>query len=323
MKSKSLAVTIPPVYCYLHQAHQLSIVLVDSQKLPWFYNNYAQIYSRYKSDELKFDFLSYDGMYSRFPCINQNWLTREFFNRSQQSLSKFIIDCINQGFYCEIIVDEYYIPSKKSYQKFSNPHQNLIYGYDCDLHLFKVLGFDQYEQFTRIEISFEDMEKGFVNSSFAGVGFFDCTTDIEYTNTDLDVNLPLLKTYLSDYLLAKNSFVHFRPQNAVFGMETYELYKQEFLTRGNSDIRPMHVFWEHKKVMVSRLKYYEENGILSMKNDLLQGYTIIEQDFSVLRSMIIKYNIKKDQNILNRISVKLDELIITEKELLEVLLCLI
>ncbi|MGF7050462.1 hypothetical protein J2T13_005000 [Paenibacillus sp. DS2015] len=316
MNSKSLPITISPIICYLHQAHQLCIVLTDEKKKTWFYNNYAQIYSRDKEIDLKFDFLSYDGKYARFPCINQNWLTRDFFFRTKLNLIQFIIDCIDQGVYCEIVVDEYYIPSKVNYLKKTYPHQNLIYGYDKDLQQFKIVGFNQANKFTEMEINFESLEKGFVHSPWAGVGFFDPTTDIEYTNSDLEVNLPLLKKYLLDYVNSTNSFVHYRPIDAVFGMDTYQLYKKEFLETGNSDIRPLHTFWEHKKHMVSRINYFKETGILTVQDDLQQRFVSLEKNFFVLRMLIMKYDIKNDRTILSKISSRLDVLIEEERDLL-------
>lgn len=315
MSSNTLDIIISPIKCYLHHAHQLCIVLADDKNLPWFYSNYAQLYSRDKDIDLKFDFLSYDGMYPRFPCINQNWFNRDFFLRSQDSLVQFIINCIDQGFYSEIVIDEYYIPNKMNYMKKSYPHQNLIYGYDKRSHNFKIVGFNERNQFTHMEINFEHLEEGFAKSPWAGVGFFDVTTSIEYTNADLELNFPLLKTYLSDFVNSKNSFVHFRPQDAVFGLETYQLYKKEFLEKGDSDIRPLHTFWEHKRQMVSRIKFFTKTNVLSCPDDLFQRFISLEQAFLRLRSMIIKYEIVEDQVIIDKISSELDILAEIEYEL--------
>ncbi|MNO17098.1 hypothetical protein D3C76_67890 [compost metagenome] len=316
MIRNTLNISISPIKCYLHHAHQLCIVLTDDKKLSWFYSNYAQVYSRDKEIDLKFDFLSYDGMYPRFPCINQNWFNREFFLKSQNSLVQFIIDCIDQGFYCEIVVDEYYIPNKANYMKKSYPHQNLIYGYDKESHNFKIVGFNKHNQFTRMEIDFERLEEGFAKSPWAGVGFFDVTTSIDYTNADLEINFPLLKIYLSDFVNSRNSFVHFRPQDAVFGLDTYQLYKKEFLEKEDSDIRPLHTFWEHKRQMVSRIGFFKETNALSCPNDLLQRFIALEQEFLGLRAMMIKYEIVENHMIFDKISTKLDILAEEEYKLL-------
>lgn len=322
MRSFELPVCIPQVYGFLHHAHKLSIILKDDTYLPWFYSSYLQLYTAEHSDEFKLDFYSFDGKYPRHPGINTNWFERELFVGLGQTLLPFIIGCINNGRYVEILMDEYYISCKPAYKDWHFPHQSLIYGYNEERGMLQVMGFSRTGDYGKIEISFSEVEEAFYKSSVAGIGFFECGTHLDYSNTNPELNLTIIKTYIEDFLNSTNSFLTYTPEGAAYGFETYSVlcdrFKEEESLR--DDIRPIHIILEHKKCMVNRLQYLHEKGQLAEANTLLEGYGGLVKEINQLKLMQIKYYFTRDRKLIDRVTEGLLGIIKNEEELLETLL---
>lgn len=208
----ALPLCIPEIYGFLHHAHKLAIILENEKHLPWFYSNYIQLYTAEYLDEFKLDFYSFDGKYARHPGINENWYEKGFFLNMHSEIIPFIIGCITNGRYVEILMDEFYLSCKPAYQSWHLSHQSLIYGYDKDKERFLILGFNRAGDFGEIEVSFSEIEKAFLNSSIGGVGFFDCSTSVDYSNTNPELNLPVIKSYLNDFVHSTNSFMTYTPR---------------------------------------------------------------------------------------------------------------
>lgn len=322
MNNFELPVCIPQVYGFLHHAHKLSILLQDETYLPWFYSNYLQLYTAEHSNEFKLDFYSFDGKYPRHPGINGNWFERELFLQLNQNLILFIKGCVDNGRYIEILVDEYYLSCKPAYKEWHFIHQSLIYGYDDDRECFQVLGFSRAGDYRKIEMSFNEVEEAFYNSSIAGVGFFECGVHLDYSNTNPDLNLTVIKTYLKDFLNSTNSFLTYTPSGASYGLKTYNILSERFKEEPSlgDDIRPIHIIFEHKKCMVNRLKYLQEQGNLAGASILLEGYTDLMQHSNTLKLMQLKYQFTRGQKLIDRIIEGLAGMANNEEELLETLL---
>lgn len=310
MFRKMLPITIPPVVTYSHHAHQLAITMNKPESELWLLSNYVQLYSYQDDYGFKIDYLLYDGKYPRFPGINTNWLNREFFLKTHGDIIKFLVDCINEGFYPEIVMDEFYIPCKKWYLKKSKPHQDLIYGYDLNEQIFYGVGFNRDLTFARFRVAFKHLEEGFLQSPWAGVAFFDCTTRLDYTNTKLSFDLQLVKQYTEDFLHEKNSFAYWESEGLVFGVGNYRLYSKLLLDNSfeHSDIRPLHIFREHIQLMIRRvdlMRSLEYAVPEQLKVELGEIYAV----FSNMCFLLIKYNMKPNPSKLQQISNQLEGII--------------
>ncbi|PEP84922.1 hypothetical protein [Bacillus pseudomycoides] len=326
MRKKINPVTIPPILTYAHHAHQLAILMSKDKYLSWFYSGYIQLYSYQDNYEYKIDYYSYNGKYPRFPEINDNWLKREFFQRTHGNIVQFLVDIIDEGFYSEIILDQYFIPGKRLFQIQSKPHQELIYGYDKDKKVFYALGFNK-EDFGMYEITFENLEKGFYNASWSGVGFFDCTTHIDYSNNNLEFNFPLVKQYIKDYAESRNSFMHFNPKESLFGLNTYNYYIQLLADNpkyfNKKDIRPLHIFAEHKHTMVDRLRFMQESGFINNIDKLVEQYIFIERKITNCKYILLRYRINEDEKSISKIIESLNDVKELEEKILYTLLNII
>ncbi|PZD96849.1 hypothetical protein DNH61_06530 [Paenibacillus sambharensis] len=292
MDGKSLPIGSPLIKTYLHWAHQATIIAKHDKYLPWVYSNFVQLYTISDEREIKVDYLSYDGPYPRFPGITMNWFERKLFTDAQIDLKHFIVTCIDNDKFVEVSLDEYYIPVKSSFQHTHYVHPTLIYGYNLNKQTYLAVGFDNAMIFREIEIAFSDLANGFYYSEWAGIGFLNTETPIEYTNSSLEFNLPLIKRYVHDFIHSSNSFPNLPRKSSCLGAETYnEIGRKLMDSRLSDDIRSFHIFHEHKQIMLLRLSYMLENSIVSAAGlkEIHQAYRELEQLCLLLRNRRLKH----------------------------------
>jgi len=106
-----------------------------------------------------------------------------------------------------------------------------------------------------------------------------------------------------------------RNRKHIYGLATYDYlrkYVKSAFDGEQVDPKALHVLWEHKKLMVLRLKYlYDINYLLSV-DYFVEKYENIEKQALVARNLLIKYNLTKDTKIIQSIVAILDT--VEEKE---------
>ena len=109
-------------------------------------------------------------------------------------------------------------------------------------------------------------------------------------------------------------------EDLTFGVETYRCLQwwMEEVLRGRRefDIIPFHVLWEHKRIMVARLKYFEKNRYLDPSQALSSRYREIEAGAAHLRLLMIRCRMKQDGKLLARSLARVDRLREAEMEIL-------
>ena len=136
---------------------------------------------------------------------------------------------------------------------------------------------------------------------------------------------------LEDYVYSKNTSERFRalanPVDNVFGLNTYRCLNDHFecvLKKvKHFDIRPLHIFWEHKKCMVSRIEYLEHLNYLNPQNEFSKSYKVIEERTDRQRIMMLKFLITNQNHIVEAAIKEMDRIAQAERRLLERMLDLI
>ena len=109
-------------------------------------------------------------------------------------------------------------------------------------------------------------------------------------------------------------------EDLTFGVEIYrclQWWMKEVLEgRREFDIIPFHVLWEHKKVMVSRLEYFERSDYLDPSMALSARYREIEARAAHLRLLMIRCGMKQDRKLLARSLARVGDLREEEIEVL-------
>lgn len=287
----------------------ITSILKEETCRDWLYNNFIQIRYVYDWDTFFFDY--HHLLMDNCPWLDHHCIPRHFLQSKWNSLSSFITESIDQGHYVYFYTDHYYISASGSYGKEHRWHEMFIYGYDRNRQVYLVADNFLNGKYVHAECPFDEVEKGYRsiqsdNQFFLNMHLFSKKEEEAYI-----IDLPQIVRSIEHYMYSTPSLdVSFKEKTA-FGIEAVKLITQKgpflsltepvFQTEKDLDRRAFHLFWEHKKLMLDRFKYLEDKFQFEFSEEIIREYEGIVFDYKVLRNMALKFNLKKDRNLLIRI----------------------
>lgn len=331
---KILPIKLPLFSGYPATGYVLSILQCYDVMKEWLYNNYIQLFSASNSD---IDF--FDICISNCPFIDYNVIDKEVI-LSQISFIDYIINMIDMGFYVSFMADTSYI----SIYDFNGLHDPMIYGYDLDTKEFYIADHFVHGKFSLACCSFDEMktavdirnlnikDKRFLQDykTFRYYRFDDSLYKfkIQYTYDYINrfnLSVDRIRESLKDYIESKptsNWYIRLpylseaEKKEHYFGLECYNLLKKQiewiwsdsFAIRGTR--QSLYVEYSHKLMMVNRIKYLGERGILKNSQNHENVYSEIMKVSQVLLMSYIKNVLKQDYALERKtqIILKLEEL---------------
>lgn len=287
---------------------------VNNAYLNWLATNFIQLYC-YKDFDIHAIPLNYnaglylnDDFYSFCPYLRVQNIKYSLLKKNNISITKFIIEALNDDNYVDVYLNEYYVPQGKGYGKYDYYHGNMIYGYDLQTEIFNIVGYDENSLVRHSEITFKQFEKAIIEDGREGwyrtglLSIFKLHPYFTYT-----FNVKLMITQLEDYINSKNSLNGFylmenEDSRVVHGISVYD-YLKENITNFQRDVRPLHVIWEHKKMMLIRLNYLKFHNLIN-NNDfefLYSEYSSIERIAVQTRNLQLKNNLGSKMNYMELI----------------------
>ena len=341
-KKKTLAVELnPPIKGFT--VFSLSILATSEVYLPWFYSQHIQLYftNKWIQEGIpKIDF--YRPPNNRLfpsPLLETRWLDRDLISIVNEDIVQFVIKYIDKDYYIQIYLNEFYIPDRPSYKSIKTIHETLIHGYDLDNETFDIVGYNKIGQYGSSKLKFSNFRKAYMeidSSDFrkaymkinyspnhmAKIGLLKYENNRHY---EFDINL--VSEQLRDYIESNNTSERFRildmPEDDIYGVETYRCLIHYLLEKKDKyDFRLLHILWEHKKCMLNRLIYMENEGYLDPCEKLSIAYAKIEREIGSLRLVMlrVKLGYKKENQIytsIKYVTTKLEKLADEEKNILE------
>lgn len=275
----------------------------------WLYSNYIQLHCDPTMGELslmqdvELDFFT--GFKTRGNYyLNNPFLFTETIERcdilDMVSARDFFVQSIHNNYYIEAKFNERYIPHRSAYQDYDHNHVNLIYGYDLDREVYYVMGYDENLMLSFFPVPFTELER----ATYTGVPK-EINEDYVHRiclaspEKDYKLNTELMISFLEDYLSGVNSFERCAfitvPLNRVFGIKVYDCIIDcfDFIQRNHRVFYSLH---EHKMVMLSRLDFLLENGILQsgQYDRIYQIYKDITWKTEKILYMVLKHHINRD-----------------------------
>jgi len=302
-----------------------SILSIDELTKPWVFSNFVQL--RYVVDWDVYFFDNHDLIFEICPFLEKYSVDRNLLLK-WSNFTDFIIELINNETYIWCHIDRFYIPSFAQYKNQSDFHEILIHGYDITNNLIYFSDNLADGVFKKSFCTFEEMNFAFINVK----SDHDYVTRVNLIKRKIINNLysyTFNREHMLDsfhrYLFSKRNFDLINPStNSIYGIKIYDnLITTVEYTKGKNkdlDIRAFHLIWEHKKIMVERLKYLIDSSYLINSEELLSEYEIIEQDSLILRNLVIKYNLINQSNLLNKIENRLLAIRDSERSILTKLL---
>ena len=302
---KTLDAKEPLLNGYMEDAYALAVALSKDSSLEWVFSNYIQLVFQnpylYDNQPLKFFKLSFkNGMVwdAECPLLNYDTITRKMLNEMDVDIIDYIRNSILHGLFVKVYLDEYYLPYRFSYKKKHYTHESLFYGFDDDKEELYGLAyvtdrngyhFKRFIVEMKIirEAYYSPIEEGFLRERIVGIT---CNSERYY---EFDKNV--VKKSIYEYIHSIRSDVKYSEINnpdksIVFGIKTYEHvrnYYQKMQDLKMSPI-PLHIIFEHKKLMYERVKYMMKNRYIRYNRGLLDGFIEIINKAIKCKYMFLK-----------------------------------
>jgi hypothetical protein len=238
-----------------------------------------------------------------------------------------VVRGIDQGWYLQIPLDEFYVPCRAAFGKRHYVHELLVFGYDTEARTLQILGFDDRMEFGEQQIAFGDLENAIALADTSQ--HYDPGGVRLYRHVDSErypADPSTAAEFLADYCEERDSSQRFRamlpPRDGyVYGFGVYSPLAAFYGTLSERpqamDIRPLQLLWEHKKCMADRLARWVELGWLSPDDPALGSYPAVVEQANSLRLLGLKYWVSRQVSLLDRVSTGLIALRERERAALE------
>ncbi|MDC7224961.1 MAG: hypothetical protein PQJ60_14530 [Spirochaetales bacterium] len=327
MSEKRLPVHQPILTSYCYYASLTSLLQEAKDFSNWLYGNFISLR------------ISRSGVLcygkSMSPTFITPWTTshrygREMIRVKWEFIVDFVIDALDRDHYVFLKVNRKYFPSFNGYQKWNSVHELFIYGYDRERQILFIGDNMDEGKYVFAQCSFEEFTQAYEDTkkdSYGGVIL--ATMDREKS---CEFDLSRFRERLEEYLNPRGNIFLYNPlpmgvlpgdlKNDPCGTDIYpcifhdldEKLKEEELSR--LDRRLFFLLWEHKKLMLARLHYLNEEKIHPVEEAVLSGIGRTEELFKILLNLSLKYNAAPDRAIPERMKGYLQEGIDRESEAL-------
>lgn len=307
---------------YASHANFLAIISTIDDYEEWFFTNYIQLMSKKNFEvphDVPLDFfidIKRDSYYYlNNPLVYAQCIKLELLNVICPDIVEFIINAIDSNTYVDIWLDEYYIPVKNAYKRYSKPHNNLVYGYDKEKKYFYMAGYvqDGVNQFVGtygiFHITFNELYDAYKNCPYNEWYKSIYLYSIESHGGTIEkykFNIGTVKRSLESYLYSENSLFNYanvvpKTNRFSFGLDVYQDLLSN-LDMGHyypDDIRPLELLVEHKKCMVDRIIYlYSKKYISKEECEMLNLFSSEILKYTLkARNLQLKYIISKRGNL--------------------------
>jgi len=321
-----------PVIAYLDYAFSFSIMLNNPKSHPWFYSNFIQLFfdSNSESDPLRFFYLDHRGFPWQFhafmPFLDYKIIPRSMFRTNYLDINKLIVESIEcDNRYVVTSLDEFYIPGCFAYDKRPFPHATLIYGYDDEGYY--VTGFRNNIYKYKEHLPFEVFNNSFFSNANNAYYMKDIQL-IDYPKWQDDYNLDIqnIIDQCNDYLNSVDSALrnrtYFNSKDYRYGIGIYDGLIDYYLLAtsvGKKNYKPLHLLWEHKKLMVLRITYLLNNNI-SISDSVINDFKRIEREALIARNLYLKMLVDKNTETVKKICNILKQISISEKSVMDELI---
>lgn len=301
----------PPIRNQLYNAYPLSILSVHDAYLPWLHSNFVQVCVRIGRG---FPFTQVDFYrpphFPSVPLLRTQTLDRSLFeDLFRIGVVRFLAEVIEDGNYVQLIFDESYLygPERQGYF----PHPVMVHGYHPDTETFDICGYfgplyrSAAVPYALMERAFcsEDLQQEIASGRRHVLGRLSSLWLAKYDPMGVcQFDKVLLLEQIEDYLASRNTSERYRALHTQYfehessGMATYESVRrrlEHMKVDEYYDVRSLHAIWEHKKCMVRRIEFMEEEEHLPRGTTLLERYRELEREAEVLRVKMMRYEQKR------------------------------
>lgn len=259
------------------------------------------------------------------PFIIKVPIAMKYLGEHTNSVIRSLID---DGFYVYFNeVDDYYMQGKSWYKENHAPHSGLVCGYDQEKKAFSIYAYDKDWRYRVFEMPQAAMDRGRIGALKRAKN--PTLYGLKPKADKCELHVPTICMRLRDYL--NSSFkkypadIHKHPassMNRAYGIVVHDylaLYLDRLLDGSipydHMDRRIFRLIWDHKSVMLGRIKAVEE--LLMLGCQISQKYEPLVKQAEKMRMMYAIYNRRKRDSLLVEIKKLLLDLREREAPILE------
>lgn len=333
--TKKLIVNKVPLKGYMEDAYQLTVAISKECSYEWLYSNYIQLVFqnpfRYDNQPVKFYKLSWKSGQiwdADCPLLSCDTITYDLIKMNEINIIDFICKAIYKNHYVMLYLDEFYLPYKISYKKTHFIHENLFFGYDYQKRELYGLAYVTDKtgyHFKSFSVDMDLVEQSYINVPSTNsvqrsrVMLMACNWEKYY-----EFDMQAVKSSIYEYINSiptDQKYISINNPNTkfVFGIGIYDqLIGYYAQSSEEKTIIPLHIIYEHKQLMLDRIKYMIENEYLICDNNLINDYAGLIKEAYLCKMLFLKYlyvntesNYKKVVNSIN--SIKSHDKILMER----------
>ena len=288
MKKELPILVKPPIIAYQYHAYSLGALFQNATFIDYFMCNYINIFYNKRLCN-KANFTSEDDKYfDEMPSFTRNTISFQnnfLFDYSCDSFTKMVMFMIENEYYINGFINEYYVPDRTSYRSCYFRHDFLIYGYDYEQKVFNSIGYNSNWDYKEHYIPFEDFYYGI--KSVKGTNWIHFFKNIKEYKYSFDITN--FKKQLYNYLNSVNTNNNLE-NDCFYGINVYHAFAIDIEANPKYiDLRYVRLLLEHKRCMYLRIQYLITNGYLEDDN-YLSAYSEIVRIFEIIFNITMKNN---------------------------------
>lgn len=273
--------------------------------------------SNYTSPEINVEGTSMIGK----PYLVKHWIPMRYLQKKTNDVIRNMID--DGCFVYFTGIDDYYVDGKSWYRERHFAHDGAICGYNQEKKTYCIYAYDinwRYQKFWTPQKSFEEGRRSMFKQ-----GIYGSICGVKPTMETIDFSAKKSLEKINEYL--DSNLIKY-PENedgTVRGIVVHE-YIAKYVSKlydgsipyEKMDRRVFRMIWEHKKIMLERIKRIEE--ALGINPDVSIRYEPLVDEADNMRMMYAMHHMKRRDSMLPMIEKKLLALRDQEFELLSELL---
>lgn len=321
---KILDVYKTPLSGYLEDAYPLTVALSSESSYEWIYSNYIQLVfqepRKYDNQPVKFFKLSCKSGYiwdSDCPLLCCDTISRDMMAEIGIDIIDYICKAIYNKHYVRVYLDEFYLPYRSEYKRIHYIHENFFFGYDQvekKLHGLAYVTDELGYHFKTVTVHMNEVREAYRAANVDSVQqsrimLMSCNKEKYY-----EFDIKVVKHNIYEYIHSiqgdqKYAEINNPNSDYTFGLRIYDKLIRYYRTNVQfKSVIPLQILYEHKKLMLNRIKFMTENGYIYYEKDIIDGYEEIINKTFICKMLVLKYiyastnnNYKKLINSLKRI----------------------
>ncbi|GKX30386.1 hypothetical protein SH1V18_28660 [Vallitalea longa] len=306
---------------------RLSAIMSDEKYLPWYiekFNNYLV-----SSGDCKYEILHNQFGSTEFICYYDEVIIFENIIDKSNIVNK-MINLIDKNRYITLYCDRFYIKGSKEYNKKHYMHEIMIYGFDTNLKEFNIIDLNlNGKVLNQSRLSFDNIECAFYSA------IEDIKKNIDNNIWLYRINMPASAFYLNENFNRKPRLELFydsinnclkggealirtprdgqvRYNTIRYGVSIYKSFYEDLYNvlaydknilkdRPNILIR-FKTLIENKYALIFKINYLNEERLTAIPNSLIDKIKELANKLEIIFSMMTKYSIKPNKDLLNRMN---------------------